>query len=44
MKKMLLSSLLLLMTGSALAQPPRRCRVWRTRHHHRVCVRWDRRR
>jgi len=36
MKRAIAVATLLLMTTSAFARP---CRVWRTRHHHRVCVR-----
>ncbi|SNT31128.1 hypothetical protein SAMN05421770_107109 [Granulicella rosea] len=36
MKKITISAVLLLMTTSAFARP---CKVWKVRHHHRVCVR-----
>jgi hypothetical protein len=36
MKTLVLSALLILTTSTAFARP---CRAWRTRHHHRVCVR-----
>ncbi len=37
MKKIVLSAFVLLFTANAFAERP--CRVWRVRHHHRVCVR-----
>jgi hypothetical protein len=36
MKKAIVLALLLATSSAAFARP---CRVWRTRHHHRVCVR-----
>jgi hypothetical protein len=35
MKKVVLSALLLFATASAFARP---CRVYKVRHHHRICV------
>lgn len=40
MKKILLASMLLFMTGSALAAPMR-CRVWKVKHGQRVCTKWQ---
>jgi hypothetical protein len=37
LKKIIVTAMLMLVTGSAFASA-RPCRVWRTRHHHRVCV------
>jgi hypothetical protein len=38
MKKIVLSALLVLTASSAFAAD-RPCRVWKVRHHHRICVR-----
>jgi hypothetical protein len=38
MKKVILSAVLFLLVGSTYAEAMRPCRVWRTRHHHRTCV------
>jgi hypothetical protein len=37
MKKIITTAMLLLVTSTAFASA-RPCRAWRTRHHHRVCV------